>query len=210
MQDNYDNIAFAYDDLSRLIFGKAQINAQTALLPYIKNGDRILIAGGGTGWILDEITKIHPAGLEIVYIESSHKMISRSEKRYSGLNKITFIQQPVEDIHLNQNFSVIITGFFFDNFELRKAESIFNYLDSLLDSGGRWLFIDFKSNPGKRYIWQHLMLKLMYFFFRLVCKIEATHLADMAPIFKRADYKTIFEKSGYGNFIHSTVYEKTR
>lgn len=208
MRNNYNKIAFVYDSLSRLIFAKAQMNAQTVLLPFINNGDRLLIVGGGTGWILDEITKIHQSGLEIVYVESSSKMLSRSKKRQFGLNKITFIQQAVEDTQLNQNFSVIMTGFFFDNFDLRKAESIFIYLDLLLNSDGRWLFIDFKSNQGKNYIWQYVMLKLMYFFFRLICKIEATHLIDMTSIFKHANYKSIFELSSYGNFIHSTAYEK--
>ena len=208
IQDNYDNIAFVYDRLSRLIFGKAQVVAQTSLLAYIKKGDRLLIAGGGTGWILDEITKIHPSGLEIDYIETSAKMLSKSKKRQFGLNKITFTQKNVEDTDLNQIYDVIMTGFFFDNFEIRKAEQIFIYLDSLLNSGGLWLFTDFKPHFGKGYIWQTVMLKIMYIFFRAVCKIEATHLVNMSPIFKDARYKPIFELTGYGNFIHSITYEK--
>ncbi len=86
-QNNYDTVAFCYDRLSRLIYGKTQVNAQTALLPFISNGSRILIAGGGTGWILDEINKTHPSGLEIVYIERSAKMLLRSKKRNCGINE---------------------------------------------------------------------------------------------------------------------------
>ena len=208
MKNNYDRIAFGYDFLSRLIFGKAQQNAQTALLPYIRNGDRILIAGGGTGWILEEINKIHPSGLYIVYVEQSDKMLSRSKKRNCGLNKVIFIQKEVEYVHLENDFDVIITGFFFDNFNQSKVEFIFNHLSSRLKYGGRWFFTDFKLNPGKSHLWQRVMLKIMYFFFRVVCKIEASHLTDMLPLFRKADYSPVFTLSVYGNFIHSILYEK--
>ncbi len=208
MQNNYDTIAFGYDFLSRLIFGKAQVKAQTALLPHIRNGARILIAGGGTGWILEEINKIHSSGLEIVYIERSNQMLVRSKKRNCGLNKVIFIQKGIEEICLKNEFDVIITGFFLDNFNQPKVEFIFNQLSSGLKSGGRWFFTDFKLNPGKWYLWQQLMLKIMYFFFRVVCKIEATQLIDTIPIFRKNNYRPIFMLSAYGNFIHSIVYEK--
>jgi ubiquinone/menaquinone biosynthesis C-methylase UbiE len=208
MQNNYDTIAFCYDHLSRLVFGKAQINAQSVLLPYIRNGARILIVGGGTGWILEEIYKIHPSGLDIVYIDRSAKMLLRSKKRNCGLNNVLFIQKGIEEIRLKNDFDVIITGFFFDNFNQQKAEFILNQLNSCLRSGGRWFFTDFKFNPGKRYLWQHIMLKIMYFFFRAVCKIEATHLTDILPLFSKDNYRLIFKLSVYGNFIHSFVYEK--
>jgi cyclopropane fatty-acyl-phospholipid synthase-like methyltransferase len=208
MKDNYNNIAFIYDRLNRLIFGKAQIKAQTALLPYIKNGDRLLIVGGGTGWILEEIANIHPAGLEIDFIDSSERMLSQSKKRYFGLNKITFIHQAVEETELKHDYNVIISGFFFDNFMLRKAESIFMLLDSKLISGGLWLFADFTLNHEKGLLWKRAMLQFMYFFFRIVCKIEATQLIEMEPIFKQAHYQPIFKMAVYGNFIESVVYEK--
>ncbi len=208
MPNNYNTIAFCYDRLSMMIFGKAPVNAQTALLPYIRNGDRILIAGGGTGWILDEIHKIHPLGLNIVYIEPSARMLGRSKKRNCGLNKIIFIQKGVEEIHLENDFDVIFTGFFFDNFNQPNTEFIFEHLSSGLKSGGRWFFVDFKLNPGKRYWWQHVMLKIMYFFFRVVCKIEASKLTDILPLFRRDNYRPIFTLSACGNFIHSIVYEK--
>ena len=71
MAANYDNSAWFYDRLSRLIYGKALVRSQVYLLRYIPAGSIILIAGGGTGWILEEISKLHPSGLKITYVEIS-------------------------------------------------------------------------------------------------------------------------------------------
>jgi hypothetical protein len=52
MPANYNNSAWFYDRLSRMVYGRALINAQVYLLQYVPAGASVLIAGGGTGWIL--------------------------------------------------------------------------------------------------------------------------------------------------------------
>ncbi len=54
--------------------------------------------------------------------------------------KVVFIQKGIEEIDLKNDFDVIITGFFFDNFKRPKSRIIFNQLSSSLKSGGRWFF----------------------------------------------------------------------
>jgi hypothetical protein len=60
MAASFNNSAWFYDRLSRLVYGKAIVNTQLYLLGYIQPNSNILIVGGGTGWILDEITRLHP------------------------------------------------------------------------------------------------------------------------------------------------------
>jgi ubiquinone/menaquinone biosynthesis C-methylase UbiE len=55
---NFDFIAPYYDFLSKLIFGKRLRIAQTSLLSKIPRHQRILLVGGGTGWILPELLQI--------------------------------------------------------------------------------------------------------------------------------------------------------
>src|ERR1700744_542206 len=97
MAANYDNSAWFYDRLSRLVYGKALIRSQIYLLKHIPKNSNILIAGGGTGWILEEIVKIHPSGLTITYVEVSANMMDLSKKRNVQSNKVTFIYEPVEN-----------------------------------------------------------------------------------------------------------------
>ncbi|MES1218101.1 MAG: methyltransferase domain-containing protein, partial [Bacteroidota bacterium] len=97
MPDNYDKIAKYYDQLSRVVFGRTLIQAQKALLKFITPGTNILIIGGGTGIILEEISKIYSSDLTITYVEISRNMIEIAEKRNWKQNEVYFIHQPVEE-----------------------------------------------------------------------------------------------------------------
>ncbi|HEY2583916.1 MAG TPA: methyltransferase domain-containing protein, partial [Mucilaginibacter sp.] len=100
MAANYNNSAWFYDKLSGMVYGRALINAQVYLLQYIPEGAHVLIVGGGTGWILEEITKIHPSGLQITYVEIAADMIALSKKRNTGNNKVVFINEAIENVSL--------------------------------------------------------------------------------------------------------------
>jgi spermidine synthase len=81
MAANYNNSAWFYDSLARLVYGKALVNAQVYLLKHITENAKVLIVGGGTGWILDELTRIHPSGLQITYVEIAPNMMALSKKK---------------------------------------------------------------------------------------------------------------------------------
>ena len=175
MTSNYDHIAGFYDRLSRLVFGSSIVRAQVCLLPFIPAGARILIIGGGTGWILEEIAALHPQGLTIDYIESSAKMIAISQKRNRQKNSVQFIHQPIEDYVLTTPYDVIITPFLFDNFPKDKIAYIFEKLHAYLKSNGLWLYADFTSGTGNPF-WQKILLRIMYLFFRVTGAIETQKL----------------------------------
>ena len=208
MRNNYNFIAPYYDFISRVIFGKAIIQAQACLLPHIPSNSHLLIAGGGSGWILEEVAKVHPGGLTIIYVDNSAKMIALAKKRKCGANKLIFICEPIENYLITQQFDCIFTAFFFDNFKIQKAAAIFQTIHPHLKPGGNWLYADFApTNLAKKY-WQKILLKVMYFFFRVASKIEAQELADMSSLFKTFCYKQTFLKWYYSHFIQSVVYKK--
>ncbi|WP_426669042.1 class I SAM-dependent methyltransferase [Mucilaginibacter sp. McL0603] len=205
MAANYDNSAWFYDRLSRLIYGKALVRAQIYLLQYIPPGSNILIAGGGTGWILEEISKLHPSGLKITYVEISAKMMALSRNRNVGSNQVTYINEPVENTDGQNSYDVLITPFLFDNFTEQTLQTVFAHLHKQLKAGGLWLNTDFRPT-GKW--WQSFLLKSMILFFRLICRIEAKKLPEIEKCFKKYKYRVIDQKSFFGEFILSTVYRK--
>ncbi|HEK22161.1 MULTISPECIES: class I SAM-dependent methyltransferase [unclassified Mucilaginibacter] len=202
---NYDNAAPFYDRLSRLVFGKALINAQAYLLKHIPPDATILIVGGGTGYILEEITKQHPTGLKITYVEISAKMMALSQNRNYGHNEVNFINKPIQEARLSQAFDVVITPFLLDNFTDKNLPAIFTPIHQALKDGGVWLYTDFRLT-GK--LWQNLMLKSMLLFFKILCGVESWRLPNVAGLFARHKYSIIDEKGFYGNFIISRAYQK--
>lgn len=208
MRNDYNFIAPYYDFISRIIFGKAIIRAQACLLSHITPNSNLLIAGGGSGWILEEIAKLHPGGLTITYIDNAAKMIALAKKRQCGANKVVFICEPIENYHIIQQFDCVFTAFFFDNFKIEKAAAVFETIHHHLKTGGNWLYADFAPAHLVKKYWQKMLLKMMYFFFRVVSKIEAQELADTSSLFKTFRYRQFFIKWHYCQFIQSVVYKK--
>ena len=209
MENNYDKTAGFYDLLAKMMFGNTLMLAQKSVLPYIPKQAKILIVGGGTGAILEEITKLHESGMDIVYIEISEKMLLKSAQRQVGNNKVQFVHAAIEDYETNTQFDVIITSFLFDNFKQDKATLVFKKLDKLLIPYGKWLFTDFNVEKNSSAFWQRWLLKSMYLFFKISSNVEANQLPDTASLFSDTHYKQIFQQSFYGKFIHSAVYQKT-
>jgi len=205
MPANFNNSAWFYDALGRMVYGRALINAQLFLLKFIPAGSKILIVGGGTGWVLEEITKLHSDGLIVRYVEIAPKMMALSKKRHTGANAVTFINAAVEDVPLSGDFDVVMTPFLFDNFMQGSVERIFAHLQAGLKPEGLWLNSDFQLT-GK--LWQSVLLKTMFWFFRIVCNIEASKLPDIEKQFELFGYKNIRQKTFYGNFVSSTVYRR--
>jgi ubiquinone/menaquinone biosynthesis C-methylase UbiE len=205
MSANYDNSVWFYDSLSRAIFGKALVKAQVYLLPRLPAGSNILIAGGGTGWILEEIARIHPEGLKITYAEISAKMMALSLKRNPGKNEVIFVNEAVENLPFMVRYDAVITPFLFDNFTEQTLESVFSHIHQTLKPGGLWLNTDFRLS-GKW--WQALLLCTMFLFFRITCRIEAKRLPEIEKCFQRHGYGLIDQRSFYGRFVVSEVHRK--
>lgn len=203
MSANYNNSAWFYDPLSRLIYGHALVDAQVYLLRFVPANANVLIVGGGTGWILEELAKIHPSGLQITYVEVAADMMTRSKKRHTGNNKVLFIHDAVENVKPEQKFDAVITPLLFDNFTRQTMQKVFNHIHLLLQPGGIWLNANFQLT-GKW--WQPLLLKSMFLFFKLLCKIEASRLPDIKAQFEINGYQPVEQKTFFGEFIVAEVY----
>jgi ubiquinone/menaquinone biosynthesis C-methylase UbiE len=159
---NYDSIAFIYDRLAGLVYGRALRDAQIYLVQTIPANAHVLILGGGTGWILEEIAKVHPGGLVIDYVDASAKMTALAAKRNYRQNQVNFITARVEELeHGVKQYDVVITPFLLDNFTDEMLGEIFPVIDKHLSNNGVWLYADFRNTDVA---WQRSMLKIMYVF----------------------------------------------
>jgi len=205
MAANYNNSAWFYDGLARLVYGKALVNAQVYLLKHIPENAKILIVGGGTGWILDELTRIHPAGLQITYVEIAPNMMAQSKKRNVGNNQVTFINDAIENADLPADFDIALTPFLLDNFTEENLSKVFSSIAVLLKPNALWLNTSFQLT-GKW--WQQVLLKTMFVFFKVTCGIEASKLPEIDKCFEEEYFKLIEQESFFGEFIGARVYQK--
>ncbi len=206
--NNYDSVAGIYDGFSRMVFGNTIKKAQVNQLTYFRPNTTILIAGGGTGWILEEISKIYPSGLNITYVDNSQAMIEQAQKRFIGSNVMTFINEPVENtVILPEHYDIILTPFLFDNFSQELSEKVFDLLDTGLKENGIWLYTDFQLTAKESY-WQKILLKSMYVFFKMVSKVEAKKLPAIVKLF--SNYALIDKYTYYKDFIVALAFQKSQ
>jgi ubiquinone/menaquinone biosynthesis C-methylase UbiE len=207
LNPNYNSTSLFYDRLSSLLFGNALINAQVYLLKYIPPGSSVIIVGGGTGWILEEIAKVHPSGLTITYVEISEKMMRKSMKRFTGKNTIHFVKDDIKKVIAKTPYDVVITPFFFDNFSQKNAEDIFKHIHNLVKPGGIWLYCDFQLT-GKW--WQMVLLKCMLIFFRIMCNMEADSLPNTITLFSFCGYTPVAQETFFSDFVISMAYQSSQ
>ena len=209
MPNNYNSIAGSYDTLSRIVFQRSIIKAQQYLIEFITDNNKVLLVGGGTGWILEEISKMKRKNISVVYVEKSSKMIELSKKRNYKNIKVDFIQAAIETYKTDERFDVIITPFLFDNFIEKRIQYVFKKLDELLKQKGFWLYADFVNDKTNKKAWQQYLLKTMYLFFRLTAKIETQELIDMRAYFIEK-YVLISQQLYYKHFIQAIAYRKIK
>lgn len=178
----FDFLAPVYDSLARLVFGKAMVESQTCFLDRIPAGSEILILGGGTGWLLEKISDQNKS-CKILYVDISAEMITRSKQRETN-DEIYFVQGTEQAIPKEKKFDVIITNFYFDLFSDKTLMQIVARIDRHTKPTSVWLVTEFID-----VIWWHrLMLKVMYLFFRMICRIESSRLPQ---------WKTILQANGW-------------
>lgn len=207
MNGSYDTVASFYDSLANLIFGNTIKKSQKFLIDAIPSKSKILIIGGGTGWILEEISAKHASGLQITYVDVSKKMIDLSKKRNIKNNQVVFVAESILETELNSHYDVVITPFILDNISDENIERIINKITSCIDKNGLWLHADFQIHNNS--LWQKIFLKMMFLFFKITCGIEASSLAETKRKFEKRGYILIAAKNYFSSFICSVIYQKT-
>jgi ubiquinone/menaquinone biosynthesis C-methylase UbiE len=201
MLNGFDKIAKVYDLLAKMIFGNSIKKAQTHFINRIPEKATVLILGGGTGWILREILKQH-TDCKFVYIEASKKMLSYSRAKIVAGSDVQFVHGTEQEIPAME-FDVVITNFYLDLFPNEKLREIIIKVKSSLRYEGSWIVTDFVDENKW---WQKFLLKLMYKFFIITCKIEAQHLPDYVGSLRETDLHAIDSRKFFGGFIKTQIF----
>jgi tRNA (cmo5U34)-methyltransferase len=197
---NFDAIAKYYDQLARMVFGKAIRDAQTCFLNRIPENANVLVLGGGTGWWLNELNDLRPA-CRIRYVEASVRMLALAKKNSKPGCQIEFVLGTEESIG-GEQFDVIITFFFLDLFEEEQLQKTILTIKSHMPSKGVWLVADFLKTSW----WHKAALFFMYTFFRMTTGLRTKRLSDWN---KSLNTNGLVEKDTryfYGGFIKSAVF----
>lgn len=199
----FDNLAWTYDILVKLVFGSRLTKAQNAFLHLIKPGSRLLILGGGTGAIAEAVLHQQPA-CTITYIDASSEMIKRARNRLKNNTHVLFIHGTQDAIPKDVLFDVVITPFFLDVFPERDLHHVVQCIGKSLRNDALWMVADFCHS-------QHLahrsLLTILYLFFRVTTQIEARTLPNWSEVIAHNGWTKLDFIRMHG-FLESSVFKR--
>ncbi|GAB3957635.1 hypothetical protein GCM10028805_50710 [Spirosoma harenae] len=206
--ENFDGIAPFYDALAWVVFGQKLQRAQLVWLDRISANVSILIVGGGTGWLLEQVlSRCRPK--RVVYLETSSQMIAQASKRLLNqriTGSVDFRRGDWGTLMPDEHFDVILTPFVLDLYEEETLTTAFiPPLRNALKENGLWIITDFVQTNSWR---QKAVLWVMIRFFRFVSSIEAKELADWQQCMKQAGFVLKQQSQQVGGMVSAEIWEK--
>lgn len=195
----YSQLAPLYDILAKAFIGQRIQESQLNFLHHLATKRKLLLLGGGTGWILPAIERVNPV-LEIHYVDASPGMISRARKNAALLN-IRWICGTEADIP-DRDYDCVMTNFYLDHFENSELKKVAGNLVGRIVPGTYWLVTEFTATNS----WQRFQIRMLYFFFWLITGLRTTQLPAWKSILHESGGRLIEEKSWKDGFITACVF----
>ncbi|WP_460909291.1 class I SAM-dependent methyltransferase [Spirosoma areae] len=205
---NFNAIAPAYDALAFAVFGRRLQRAQVVWLRKIPVGASVLIVGGGTGWLLEQVlTRCQPR--RVVYLEASSRMLSLASRRMirNGLlGSVDFRVGDALNLSTNEHFDIILTPFVLDLFTEQTLQTqLVPRLLTTLKTNGLWFVTDF-VHP--QIWWQKAVLWAMIRFFRLTAGSQIRQVADWSKLLAESGLIRQKQQAQVGGMVSSEVWKK--
>ena len=203
--NRFNGIAPMYDRMARLIFGQELERAKRHYLNYIKDGHKILYLGGGTGSILPDLVEKHH-NLQIDFVEASDKMIelAKAKVTHTGTCTINWIHGTEDNIPHKEYYDIIITNFLLDLFKHEDLEAMMPKIGDSLKKEGFWIFTDFHART--KGIKNRILVRLMYFFFRMIGAIKGNRLLRYGLYFEKIGFRRMAQERFYKDLVETRVY----
>ncbi len=206
---DFGPVAFFYDALAGLVFGGALRRAQQATLAAGLPGGpapRVLVLGGGAGWVLSEIWRQRPLA-QVLYLEVSAAMLARTRARLrrhpTPPGATIELRQGTEaNLAPGERFDVIVTFFVLDCFAVAALPGALARLQAAQRPGAPWLVADFR--PAQRG-WRRGLLWLMYRFFGFTVGLRARQMPPWPTELAALGLRLSWEAHFFGGAIAGIV-----
>jgi len=193
-----------YRWIEYIAFGHALERRRFALLPRLKDAQRVLILGEGDGRTVERLLQISRT-THFDVVELSPEMIALARQRTRNSDRVTFRCEDARNIDWPANhYDAVITNFFLDCFSEGDARRLIRRLANSLKPEGQWLVAEFAVPPqGWRRIHAGLWIRTMYLFFRITTGLKPSALPPIERLMREAGLECIEHESGRAGLMIS-------
>ena len=189
MKDGYKWVGFQYE-FSGNLYSLGRIpKCKSAMLKYLKPGQKLLVAGAGHG---TEAIQAARMGVDVTAVDLSATMLrhlnARLDKCMDVKGEMTCVHDDIFNVQDQGKFDMVVANFFLNVFPEKRVDEVANHLASLVKPGGYFVVGEFML-PEKGLA--GLLQKINWYI--AISLYSATTEAAMHPVH---DYEGLVRNSG--------------
>ena len=204
---SFDRLARVYAPLERLTFGRLLERTRTQFLPQLQHCRRALVFGDGDGRFLARLLAEN-ALLHADAVDLSPAMLAELQRRCGSANgrirvhcanALAFVPDDAPDLVVNHFFLDCLTGEEIARFVPRIAQRML--------PGGLWLVSEFRVPAhGPARLFGRLLVRSLYFCFRVLTGLRVAQLPNHAEIFERVGLTQIAHHDRFFGILRSELW----
>ncbi len=206
---NFDRVARLYRPMEYLTFGPLLTRTRTHFLPLLRDRRRALVFGDGDGRFLASLLAQHPA-LEAEAIDTSPTMLAELRRRcapFAGRLRLLCTDALGYEPEISPD--LIVSHFFLDCFSPADLAHFLPRMAARMHPGALWLLSEFRIPPrGAARPLARLLVRSLYFAFRVLTGLRVTHLPDYAALFERAGLTRVAHHDRLFGILRSELWSR--
>lgn len=191
----FDRVAVPYRWLEYLAFGQALVHCRNHYIPRLSGCRRALVLGDGDGRFLAQLFAAHPQ-LSADAVDLSPAMLELLRQRAHAAHPTASgrLHTSVADARAftpDRTYDLVVSHFFLDCLAQAELEELTARLRPHLAPGALWLVSDFRLPRGMLHLPAYVLVRLLYFGFRILTGLRTTKLPDHArPLMSAGFHQT--------------------
>lgn len=206
----FDRIARPYRTLEYLTLGQTLERARMHFLTRLSSARNALVLGDGDGRFLARLLAVNP-GLRATAIDSSAEMLRLLSERCSPYaDRLETLHCDVMQFSPDRgvDYDLVVTHFFLDCFEESQLEALMSRLIPFLAPEAVWLVSDFRIPSGALRLPAKVLIRGLYFAFRILTGLRTTRLPQHDVILSIAGFERIDRKFFLGGVLMTEIWQR--
>jgi SAM-dependent methyltransferase len=205
---NCDAIARWYRWLEYLAFGRALERRRREYLDEAANARSVLVLGDGDGRFTAEFVGRNREAI-VDSVDLSPRMLALAKRRTADVSHVHFWRGDARTIELPRKYDLIVSHFFLDCFVACDLELLVERVSDAAYPEARWIVSEFcLPGSGIRRLAAGLLIKTMYWFFRIATGLTVNRLPDYSAALTRHGFLRVGHVSAGGGLLVSELWER--